>query len=69
MEDLYYFDIKFITFNDNIIDVNPYLFTEGKLSLKAKDIFEALSLANERIKTFGFDHVVLNGAERQTKTN
>ena len=69
MSTLYFFDVKFTTFNDNVIDEDPYLFAEGKISVKAKDIFEALTLANDRLKTFGFDHVVLNGAEREDRDN
>ena len=61
MSDYWYID--FVVYTDDYEE--KVCAIDGKIAVKAVDIFEALRLANDKLKTFGFSHIVINGGRRK----
>lgn len=64
MENNDVFYVSFDADNHDFENEDPCLVLSGNIAVKAKDIFEALQVSSNRIKTFGFKYVTLNGARR-----
>lgn len=52
-----------VEFTAHNMDLEEFPFLTGKICVYARDIFEALNKAKEKVSTFGFDDFVIEKAE------
>lgn len=54
--------VEFSLTMDSPEDVTPGI--DGEILIRGSDIFDVLAKARKRLSTFGYDHVILHGANR-----
>ena len=61
-----YWEVEYSAANDGF--ESEYIGMTGSITILAVDIFEAMSVANSKIKEFGFDHFEVSGARILART-